>query len=314
MPLSDIEIAQAVQISSLLEASAAKPGNVYPNKSFKDLNYQHFLYSSAAVFPAFLNLEQKTVGEIILKGVKETHSFIRTNTNLGILLLTSPLAAAYVSLRKKKLISGKSQKKLLELLQQEVNIILKNLSKKDAELTYKAINYSKAGNLDQVQEGDIKDPVELTLYQAMELAQNRDQIAAEYVNDFELTFNFAYPVFKKNQKKFTRIEDAVIQSYLEILAEYPDTLIARKWGNNFAAGISQKTKDLLEKLKNIDNSQQREKEIRKFDDYLRSKDKKINPGTTADFIAAVIFLTILISGKKIINTWANWGEIKNGSI
>ncbi len=45
MPLSDIEIAQAVQIASLLEASTAKPGNVYPNKSFKDLNYHHFFTS-----------------------------------------------------------------------------------------------------------------------------------------------------------------------------------------------------------------------------------------------------------------------------
>jgi len=44
MPLSDIEIAQAVQIASLLEASAAKPGNVYPTKNFKDLNYHHFLF------------------------------------------------------------------------------------------------------------------------------------------------------------------------------------------------------------------------------------------------------------------------------
>jgi triphosphoribosyl-dephospho-CoA synthase len=314
MPLSDIEIAQAVQIASLLEASTAKPGNVYPNKSFKDLNYHHFLYSSAAVFPAFLNLEHKSVGEIILKGVKETHSFIRTNTNLGILLLTSPLAAAYVSLRQKNLISGKSEEELRKILQQEVSAVLKNLSKKDAELAYQAINYSKAGNLDKVEEGDIKDQVELTLYQAMELAQSRDQIAAEYVNDFELTFDFAYPVFKKNLDEFARIEDAVVQSYLEILAEYPDTLIARKWGNDFAAVISQKTKELLKKLKNIHDRQLREKEIRKFDDYLRSKDKKINPGTTADFIAAVIFLTILISGKKIINNWANWGGIKNGTI
>jgi triphosphoribosyl-dephospho-CoA synthase len=314
MPLSDIEIAQAVQISSLLEASAAKPGNVYPNRSFEDLNYHHFLYSSAAVFPAFLDLEQKSVGDIILEGVKETHSFIRTNTNLGILLLTSPLAAAYVSLRKKNLIKTAKNEELTKLLQQETNFILKNLTKKDAKLAYQAINYSKAGNLAEVKEGDIKDKVELTLYQAMELAQNRDQIAAEYVNDFKITFNFAYPVFRKNQKRFSKLNDAIIQSYLEILAKYPDTLIARKWGNDFAVEISKKTQKLLKKLNNIKEYKIRKKEIMKFDNYLRSKREKINPGTTADFIAAVIFLTILISGKEIINTWANWGEINNGSI
>ncbi|OEG62662.1 MAG: triphosphoribosyl-dephospho-CoA synthase [Halanaerobium sp. MDAL1] len=311
MPLSDIEIAQAVQIASLLEASAAKPGNVYPNKSFEDLNYNHFLFSSAAVFPAFLDLEEKTVGEIILRGVEETHSYIKTNTNLGILLLTSPLAAAYSNLREKNLLSQKIEKneeQLIKLLQQETAHILRNLTKKDAELAYQAINYSKAGNLAEVEEGDISEKVELTLYQAMKLAEKRDQIAAEYVNQFNLTFNFAYPVFKKNQNNFSKLEDAVIQTYLEILAEYPDTLIARKWGSDFAAQVSKKSKKLLNKLNNIKKDKIRKAELARFDNYLRSKEEKINPGTTADFIAAVIFLAILISGKEIINTWANWGE------
>ncbi len=314
MPLSDIEIAQAVQIASLLEASAAKPGNVYPNKCFKDLNYHHFLFSSAAVFPAFLDLENKSVGEIILEGVKQTHSFIKTNTNLGILLLIAPLAAAYVNLRKKDLINSADKKELKKLLKQETNFILKNLTKKDAKLVYQAINYSKAGNLNKVEEGDIKNEVELTLYQAMKLAQNRDKIAAEYVNGFSLTFDFAYPVFKKNLKKFSKLDEAIIQSYLEILAKYPDTLIARKWGNDFAVKISEKAKKLLKKLKDITDYKVREEEIKKFDKYLRSKNEKINPGTTADFTAAVIFVAILISGKEIITNWANWGDVNNGSI
>ncbi|MGM0498755.1 MAG: triphosphoribosyl-dephospho-CoA synthase [Bacillota bacterium] len=314
MPLSDIEIAQAVQIASLLEASAAKPGNVYPNKSFEDLNYHHFLYSSAAVFPAFLDLDHKSVGEIILEGVKETHSFIKTNTNLGILLLISPLAAAYAGLRKKDLIDSADSEELKKLLQQEINYILKNLTKKDAKLVYQAINYSKAGNLARVEAGDVRDKVKLNLYQAMELAKNRDQIAAEYVSDFSVTFDFAYPVLIKNQKRFSRLDDAIIQTYLEILAEYPDTLIARKWGNDFAVEISKKTKELLDKLENIKKLKVREQEIKRFDKYLRSKKEKINPGTTADFIAAVIFLAILVSGKKIITNWANWGDVNNGSI
>lgn len=305
MYLKDIEIAQAAQTASLLEASAAKPGNVYPNKSFEDLNYHHFLYSSTAILPAFLNLDQKSVGDIILEGVKETYSLVKTNTNLGILLLISPLALAYASLRKKKLTNEIRNEELIRLLKHETKTILQNLTKKDAELTYLAINYSQAGNLSKVKKGDLKDKVELTLYQAMELAQNRDRIASEYVNDFSLTFNFAYPVFLKNLRKFSKIDDVIIQSYLEILAEYPDTLIARKWGYNFAVKISQKTKELLKKLNNIKEHELRKKEIMKFDSYLRSKKEKINPGTTADFIAAVIFLTILISGKEIISNWAN---------
>jgi len=69
-----------------------------------------------------------------------------------------------------------------------------------------------------------------------------------------------------------------------------------------------KSQKLLNKLNNIKKDKIRKAELARFDNYLRSKEEKINPGTTADFIAAVIFLAILISGKEIINTWANWGE------
>lgn len=324
MVLTDKDIAQALQIACLLEAAAPKPGNVSPERNFDDLNYYHFLFSAAAVFPAFSNIEARGVGEIIYQGVKETHSLINTNTNLGILMLTTPLVSAYVKLRNKKDKSFFDQPSLelenwhnnkendlnaessfLRALRKELHSILINLDKKDAEYAYRAINFSKAGNLDKVEKGDVSQKPDLSLYDAMKLAENRDNIAFEYVNDYLIIFGFAYPRFIKNMKEIDAIDNLIIKTFLEILAEYPDSLIARKYDIKTAEKISLKTKKLLKKLENYDmRSKKAENLLAEFDKYLRTKKRKFNPGTTADFITAVIFLSILVYGKKIIKLWS----------
>jgi len=305
--LTDRNIAQALQIACLLEAAAKKPGNISPGNSFDDLNYNHFLFSAAAIFPAFLNIEGKSVGEMVYQGIKETHSLINTNTNLGILLLTAPLASAYVKLRNKNDQAIFTHQVLeLEKLREELHLVLNNLDKKDAEFVYQAINFSKAGNLDKVKKGDINEKADLSLYDAMKLAEDRDNIAFEYVNDYSIIFDFAYPKFIKNMNEINTINDLIIKTFLEILAEYPDTLIARKYNLKTAEKISYKTKKLLRELENFDiESKKAKKLLAEFDQYLRFEKRKFNPGTTADFITAVIFLVILVYGKKIIKLWSN---------
>lgn len=324
MVLTDKDIAQALQIACLLESAAPKPGNVSPEQNFDDLNYHHFLFSAAAVFPAFLDIEGKGVGEIIYQGIKETHSLINTNTNLGILMLTTPLASAYIKLKNKKNKSFFEQSSLefdnwqnqkednlnsessfIRALRNELNLVLENLDKKDAEYAYRAINFSKAGNLDKVEKGDISQNPDLSFYDAMKLAEKRDNIAFEYVNNYSIIFEFAYPRFIKNMKEIDSIDNLIIKTFLEILAEYPDSLIARKYDFKTAEKISLKTKNLLKKIENFDICSKKYKNLlAEFDKYLRSQKRKFNPGTTADFITAVIFLSILVYGKKVIKLWS----------
>jgi len=300
MLLKDKNIAQALQIACLLEAGADKPGNITPSKSFSDLNYRDFLFSAAAIFPAFLEIENKSVGEIIYEAVKETHSLIDSNTNLGIILLCTPLASAYVSLREKT--AGKEiDNDFLKEFRKELHLLLSQLDEKDAELAYKAINLSQAGNLDKVDEGDISEKPDMTLYQSMKLAEERDNIASEYVNDFKIIFEFAYPRFLKNDEQLDSINSAIVKTYLEILAEYPDSLIARKSGMKKAKEVTNMAKELLKDIKK--EADLSSKKISEFDNYLRNQAVKLNPGTTADLITAVIFLRILVAGKSIISSW-----------
>lgn len=301
MFLKDKDIAQSLQIACLLEAGAEKPGNITPSKSFSDLNYRHFLFSAAAVFPAFLNIKNKSVGEMIYEAVKETHSLIDSNTNLGIILLCTPIASAYVRLREKTAEKVMTND-FLKRLRKELHLLLTQLDKKDAELAYKAINLSQAGNLDKVDEGDISKKPDMTLYQSMKLAEDRDNIAFEYVNNFKIIFEFAYPRFLENDNQLDSINSAIIKTYLEILAEYPDSLIARKSGVKKAEEVSNTTKKLLKNIKSEADLYSRK--ISEFDNYLRNQTVKLNPGTTADLITAVIFLRILAEGKSIIQSWA----------
>ena len=88
------EIGSAVQLACLLEASASKPGNVTPGRRFRDMSYEDFLASAAAIGPAFTRAGERGLGATILEAIEATRRWTRANTNLGIILLAAPLARA----------------------------------------------------------------------------------------------------------------------------------------------------------------------------------------------------------------------------
>lgn len=302
MGLIDKEIAQAFEIACLIEAASPKPGNVYPGRSFSDLHYRDFLISAVAASDAFLQVNRKTTGQIILEAVENTHFYIDSNTNLGIILLCAPIAAAFGQIKEKYCIEELSEEKLIEVLRRKLKSVMNGLTEADAEAAYKAINLSKAGNLAEVKEADIKEEVNISLLAAMKLAEDRDNIAAEYVRGFAVTFDFSYPKLKDNMLYFDDIESAVVQTYLEMLSRYRDSLIFRKHGSKTADLISNKA------LKIVDSGGMKSEEGRQmteeFDRYLRNRDEKINPGTTADLITAALFLSILIGGPELVRGWS----------
>src|SRR5207244_1250028 len=88
------EVAVAAQLACLLEASAPKPGNVQPGAAFHDTSYQDFLASAAAIGPAFARVGEHPLGRTIRDAIEATARWVRRNSNLGIVLLLSPLARA----------------------------------------------------------------------------------------------------------------------------------------------------------------------------------------------------------------------------
>ena len=87
-------VASAVQLACLLEASAPKPGNVSPGRPFRDMGFDDYLASAAAIGPAFTRVGERDLGGTILEAVQATRRWTRANTNLGIVLLAAPIARA----------------------------------------------------------------------------------------------------------------------------------------------------------------------------------------------------------------------------
>src|ERR1700694_2865833 len=82
------------QVACIWECTARKPGNVHRAYDFEDVTYVDFLHSAAAIQVVLDVARQESVGHIVLKGVEATRRVVKTNTNLGILLLLAPLAKA----------------------------------------------------------------------------------------------------------------------------------------------------------------------------------------------------------------------------
>ena len=91
-------LAQAVQVACVLEVTAPKPGNVTPAHDFADTTYADMVRAGLALGLVLGRAGERRVGELILEGVRASaraaaaNSSRAANTNLGIVLLLTPLA------------------------------------------------------------------------------------------------------------------------------------------------------------------------------------------------------------------------------
>ena len=128
------------------------------------------------------------------------------------------------------------------------------------------------------------------MFEVFKIASSYDNICAEWVNNFTLTFDLAYPYLMEQLKSKT-LNTAVVHAFLKILSERPDTLIARKVGQEKAQEISSGAKAVLE-LGGLE-TEKGKKSLWQFDEKLRLSQNKCNPGTTADLTAAALALCTL---------------------
>ena len=91
------KVAQFAQMACVLEACAPKPGNVNRFHDFSDTSLEDYLLSAVAIGPAFENAAQSGVGQTIWQAVSDTRKVVRSNTNLGMILLLAPLVKAAIA-------------------------------------------------------------------------------------------------------------------------------------------------------------------------------------------------------------------------
>lgn len=263
------------QTACIWEATARKVGNVHPAASFPDTEYMDFLLGAAIVGRSLTGLGR--FAQRIETVVRETREWT-PNTNLGILLLLAPLASAYGA--------GTMPDDRSRL----ASSVLATTTVLDTRLVYEAIRIANPGGLGDAPEQDVRQEPTVTLLEAMRLAADRDMVARQYANGFADVFDFGPPAFLDAFNRFGCVEAAIIDSQLRWLAEYPDSLIARKNGPVVAEDVRRRAADVL-RLGGIATPEGRRAGVA-LDRHLRSDGNKLNPGTTADLITACLFVAL----------------------
>lgn len=269
-----LDVGLCAQAACIWEATARKPGNVHPFRDFADAAYADFLLSAAAVAPVLATACQRRVGATVLECVRATRRVVASNTNLGVVLLLAPLAAVP---------DGTD-------LRTGVNRLLDGLDVEDARLVYEAIRLAAPGGLGRSAEQDVREEPTLPLRQVMALAADRDLIARQYANGFREVFEQGAPAVLQGIEDTGSLEGAIILTQLRLLADNPDTLIARKRGVAEAEEASRRARCVLSER--WPHTERGWSALADLDAWLRAEGNGRNPGATADLIAASLFVLL----------------------
>ena len=280
--LEAADVAIAAQLACLLEASAPKPGNVSPGRPFADLRYEDFLAGAAAIGAPLAAVDSQSLGLTIRAAIDATARRTPSNTNLGIVLLLAPIAKAAVRLKPDTTEAA---------LRDAVRRVLDTTTIEDARDVYAAIRRAAPGGLGTMDDQDVADEPTRTLVDVMRLAAGRDSVAREYTTGYELTFMTGVPALHRARRDGLSWQDAVVETFLTLLAATPDTHIARRGGAAMAGEVSRHARATLA-AGGVRTAAGRVA-IKRMDRGLRDARHIGNPGTTADLTAAAIFVALL---------------------
>ncbi|MCB1527757.1 MAG: triphosphoribosyl-dephospho-CoA synthase [Hyphomicrobiaceae bacterium] len=275
--LKPADISHAFLQACHAELTALKPGNVHIHADGHDMEVRHFTQAAIAAAPFIAKLEL-SLGERIKAAVAASMEAAGCNTNLGIILLCAPLAAA--ALRDEP---GSLRKRLER--------VLADMDMDDACLIYSAIGLANPGGLGKADIADVSQAPTIPLLDAMALAAPRDRIAANYTHGFNDIFDNHLPKLNKIYAGVRASgppsnDDAVATLYMSLLAHYPDSHIRRKFGMETAAHVQEIARTAKPFWTPAVNSASYDA-LLKLDTLLKANGW--NPGTTADFVVATVF-------------------------
>jgi len=258
-------LGEAYRAACLLELRALKPGNVHIHAGGHAMSIADFT-TSARVSAAPLAARGAPVGARILAAIRATRDAVGQNTNLGIVLLAAPLLAAAETAA-----PGGLRAALAELL--------RALTIDDAVAAYEAIRLAAPAGLGRVAAQDVTAAPSLDLRQVMALAAERDRIARQYAEDYADVFAIGVARLDAERRRGTDREWAASHVYMDFLAAFPDSHLARKHGAAVAESVRAEAATLAGMPAHT-----RPSALLAFDEKL--KRGGLNPGTSADLTVA----------------------------
>jgi triphosphoribosyl-dephospho-CoA synthase len=256
-----------------LDVAVRKPGNVSLASPGHGMTAAQFLASAqAAAAPLFA--AGARVGQRIEAAVAVSWAAAGCNTNLGIVLLCAPIAAA---VERCSPATG---------LRHALEAVLAGLNLHDAAAAFRAITLAQPGGLGDAPVEDVRRPPTVGLREAMALAASRDSIARQYANGFADLFEMELPALPPGDIS----HGAVQRIYLALLGSLPDSHIVRKHGGAVAQTVmsaAQRWQRQAEAGAVLDE----QPAFIAWDNALKTAG--INPGTTADLTVAALLLAFL---------------------
>jgi triphosphoribosyl-dephospho-CoA synthase len=275
---SEDRVAAAYIEACLAELDAPKPGNVHRFAPGHGMSLADFVRSAEAS-AAPIAARHARVGARVRAAVAATLSAVGQNTNLGIILLCAPLAAAT---------------EIADVaLRPALASVLDALDRADAADVFCAIAAANPRGLGRAARHDVSAPATATLREAMAEAADRDRIARQYVTNYEDIFSLGLPALATTRGRQSDPRWSTLAVYLTLLAAMPDTHILRKFDAATAEAVRREAADWRDAFAAARDPARMTEELLGWDAALKSRG--INPGTSADLTVATLFASSLIS-------------------
>jgi len=260
--------AAAFEVCCRAEVAELKPGNVSRFSGGHGMRAAQFERAAAAAAPR-LAAPEAELGERVLAAVRAARAAAGCNTSLGIVLLAAPLmqaAAGPVALP----------------LRERVGRVLAAAGAGDTERICAAIAEAAPGGLGASERHDVRAPVRAPLGEVMALAAGRDLVARQYCNGFE-------DVFARSLGWWRALAGGpfdVVRLYLRIGGHWPDSHVARKYGEARAERVRRRLRAVEKQLDACENLRSASAVLYEADADL--KRGGVNPGTSADLTVATL--------------------------
>lgn len=275
------EVASAAASALFLGYSAPMPG-VDSRYSDGAVAHETRLLGVRGLASAVSGAAGRPVGETVLEGVLGARS-IAGYADFRAAAYLAPLART-------------------ALLGERLEKVMAGLSHADARLFARALEGSGPGHFGGVIDGALGVALgagrDATLLDAMRFAAGRDPTAREYARDFEITRDLARPALFSALARVEATRPALVQAYLEVLAEVPDLDATGRAGRKEAEDVSRMAHGVL-KAGGV-YSRRGLQAIANLEGLLRS-DTRLKPSATETPVIAAAFLLALEHGLEYLN-------------
>lgn len=267
--------ADAFREACELDVQAFKPGNVGIESPGHGMTAQDFLLSAEVAAPHVADRALK-IGERIYRAIEATRQAVACNTNLGIVLLATPL------------IHAAQNRSADQSLADALRASLECFDLEQTDWVYRAIRLAAPGGLGKSNRHDVNDAPKAPLLTAMREASRRDCIARQFANGYADLFHAATTTLVAARARSNLEERQMTELFLGFLADYPDSHVQRKFGAVAAEGVRQMARLCLAEVRRCDSWRESRAQLEQLDRMLKTAG--INPGTSADLSVATWLL------------------------